>query len=195
MKGLLLKDLYSLRRTGRMYLAFTLLFAFLADGNQLFLAFIYALMLPINLMALDERSRFERLVPMLPLRGTACVLDKYIIGYAVLVVTVLISAAAHSIWGAGIQLETYTMMMGVCLLTQGIILMCICRFGVERGRMAYMIAYIAGIALLGAISHLMETKLLLNASVIGWIVLAAAAASNIATIPLAAHFYRRRMVQ
>ena len=32
-------------------------------------------MLPINIIALDERSHFDRLLPMLPLTSTQCVLD------------------------------------------------------------------------------------------------------------------------
>ena len=96
MKGLLIKNALMMKRTLFLYAILIVVLSFGNDSGLLF-ALFYSLMLPINIIALDERSHFDRLLPMLPLTSTQCVLDKYLFTYAGLVVMTVIACAIASV--------------------------------------------------------------------------------------------------
>lgn len=82
MKGLLLKDYYTLLKQLRYYLIFIVIFALIPSMNLSNIAMVYAAMLPITVIAYDERSKWDQLAIMMPATATReLVFSKYLIGY------------------------------------------------------------------------------------------------------------------
>ena len=95
MKGLMMKDVFTAKKILLVYFLMIVLFSFGGTQTMLF-ALIYALMLPVNMCSYDERSRFDRMMPALPLTGLQCVLDKYIITYICEAVMMALSVGTTS---------------------------------------------------------------------------------------------------
>ena len=97
MKGLLLKDWYMMRKYCRIYLVICLGFLFLSlmDSENMFFVFYPCLLtgiVPVNLLAYDERSRWLQYSGTLPYTRAQIVSGKYLIG-------LLIQAAVLSATG------------------------------------------------------------------------------------------------
>lgn len=194
MKGILIKDVYTLKKTIALYLIVTMVFCAFDSGNLSFVALFYATMLPINLITMDERARFDRLAVMLPLRGVACVLDKYLVAYAGLGVTALmmvvraLTAGKGTAFMAGILLS-----LSLCLFVHAVLLPLIFRFGIERGRMIYVASIVVLAALLGALGQLIEVQEPVRIQTVGLIAFAGALALNVGSIFLSKRVYIGRM--
>lgn len=194
MKGILIKDLYTLRKTIALYLIVTVLFCVFGSENMIFVTLFYVTMLPLNLIALDERARFDRLAVMLPLPGVACVLDKYLIAYAGLGVTALLTGLRAVAAGQGASFLTgIPLSLAFCLFVHAVLLPLIFRFGIEQGRMIYVGAIVVLAGLLGALGALMETQARMSVQVIGPIAFFAALALNVLSIFLSQKVYLNRM--
>ena len=150
MKGLLIKNALMMKRTLFLYAVLIVVLSFGNDSGLMF-ALFYSLMLPINIIALDERSHFDRLLPMLPLTSTQCVLDKYLFTYAGLVVMTAIACAIASV-RAGLMavLPLCLLGMGITLMAHALSIPLLIRFGVERGRLLYLLLFLGQAALLAA---------------------------------------------
>ena len=81
MKGLLLKDYYTLLKQVRFYLIFLLIFTIIPNMNLSSIAIVYAAMLPITVIAFDERSKWDQLAAMMPYTERELVFSKYVLGY------------------------------------------------------------------------------------------------------------------
>ena len=77
-------------RTLLLYLVLIVFFALSNGGAGAAFAMFYSIAMPVNMIAVDERSRFDRLMPMLPVRQIDCVLDKYIGAWGCLAVAVVL---------------------------------------------------------------------------------------------------------
>lgn len=195
MKGMLMKDLLMMRRSLWIYLIMIVGFsACSGDSGATIFAMFYGVMLPVNLVAMDERSRFERLMPMLPGRRINCVLDKYIVAWLGLALALVSSVVSGAVQGAA-QVFTPELLAGMalCLLSHAITLPLIFRFGVEKGRAIYMISIIGQAALLGVLGYLVDKQILLPQTVIGLIALVAAAAINVGSVFLSERLYFKRL--
>ena len=85
MKGLLLKDWYMVKTYCRAYLLIAVVFialSFFSDNNMFFVFYPCLLcgMIPVNLLAYDERSRWTQYSGTLPYTKTQIVSGKYLIG-------------------------------------------------------------------------------------------------------------------
>ena len=85
MKGLLLKDLYMMKSYCRSYLLIAVVFtavSLIGKDNMFFMFYPCLLcgMIPVNLLAYDERSRFIRYGDTLPYKRAQIVSAKYLIG-------------------------------------------------------------------------------------------------------------------
>ncbi len=146
MKGLLLKDYYTLLKQVRFYLIFLLIFTIIPNMNLSSIAIVYAAMLPITVIAFDERSKWDQLAAMMPYTERELVLSKYVLGYIAVAVFGVVAFALQS----GIALighHAFTMEQGMALLVTAAAAMILLAInlpfmlwlGVERGRIVFMI--------------------------------------------------------
>lgn len=91
MKGILFKDFLSAKRILTIYLLMIICFSF-GGAKGVFFALCYSIMVPVNLLGFDERSRFDRYASVLPLTGLQCVADKYIVTYLCMAMMMALSS-------------------------------------------------------------------------------------------------------
>ncbi len=149
MKGLLLKDLYMMKKYCRSYLIIAVVFiavSFVSDSNLFFIFYPCMLcgMIPVNLLGYDERSRWLQYSETTPYTKGQIVSGKYLIGLgtqiAMLTVTGIAQAIRMSISNT-FQLNEYIVLMMLLLIiasiTSSICLPFMFKWGVEKGRIAY----------------------------------------------------------
>ncbi|MBP3377584.1 MAG: ABC-2 transporter permease [Clostridia bacterium] len=151
MKGLLLKDWYMMKKYCRAYLLIAVVFiaiSFYSDNNLFFVFYPCLLcgMIPVNLLAYDERSRWLEYSGTLPYTKEQIVSGKYLIGLfaqlAVFFVTGVAQALKMVIADAFVLGEFGVIMMLmliVSILSSSICLPFVFKLGVEKGRTAYYI--------------------------------------------------------
>lgn len=194
MKGMLMKDLLTMRKSLWIYLIMIVGFSAWSGVSGTVFAMFYGIMLPVNLIAMDERSRFERLMPMLPGPRINCVLDKYIVAWVCLILAIISGAVAELTRGG---VADYVVLvvpgLALCLLSQAITLPLIFRFGVEKGRMIYLISIVAQAAVLGALGSLFDKQVFISVMALSLIALAVAAAINVGSVFLSERLYFKRL--
>ncbi len=174
MKGLLLKDLYMMKKYCRAYLLIAIIFIAVsfASSENLFFVFYPCLlcgMIPVNLLGYDERSGWLQYSETLPYTKRQIVSGKYLIGLgsqvAMLLITGIAQAIRMSLDGA-FELKGYTVIMMLLLIlsliTSSISLPFMFKLGVEKGRTAYYI--MIGVVCAGSIisSSLLQQEITLN---------------------------------
>ena len=194
MKGMLLKDLMTLRRTMLLYLVLIVLFATTNGGAGAAFAMFYSIAMPVNMISVDERSRFDRLMPMLPVRQIACVLDKYIGAWACLALAAVLGIISESVRAGALMLSPVILpAVALCLISQAITLPLLFKFGVDQGRMIYMIAIIVMAGLLGALGSLIDGQFFVPAQWMTALALVAAVGLNIGSILVSKKVYMGRL--
>lgn len=166
MKGLILKDLYMMVKYFRNYLLILLVFMGVSfvQEDSLFFAFYPFLicgMIPVNLLAYDERSHWDIYCGTLPVTRDMVVSAKYLIGLLIQGLVFLVAALGQAVRIAmrgSFDWESYLVLMSMMamlsLFSPSIPLPFMFKLGVEKGRMAYYVmiftitfgAYIAGLA-------------------------------------------------
>ena len=156
MKGLVIKDLYMAAKYCRSYLLITVVFcaaSLFSEENSFFIFYpsILCGMIPVNLFAYDERSRWLQYSRTMPYTVGQIVSGKYVIGLMAQFAVLVLMGAARAIkmgidgdfrWGGFISLMA--LLLSLSLTTSGLCLPFIFRFGVEKGRIAYYV--VVGIA-------------------------------------------------
>ena len=138
MKGLLYKDFLVLRRQMWSFLILIAVFCLIPNDSffNLGLFFVvYTSLLPMSLMAYDERARWDRLAPMLPVTLRDIVRSKYLMGgILALAAGVLYCAgrAFHGTFAPGQALAA----VAVALIFPAVLYPVLFRYGVEKGRIA-----------------------------------------------------------
>ncbi len=161
MKGLILKDLYMMKKYCRSYLIIAILFialSFVGNSNLFFIFYPCMLcgMIPVNLLGYDERSRWLQYSETMPYTKTQIVSGKYIIGLgtqvAMLTVTGIAQAIRMSIENT-FDLKEYAILMMLLLIiasiTSSISLPFMFKLGVEKGRIAYY--FMIGVVCAGSV--------------------------------------------
>ena len=155
MKGLILKDLYMMVKYFRNYLLILLVFlavSFVQEENLFFAFYPFLLcgMIPVNLLAYDERSHWDIYCGTLPVTRDMVVSAKYLIGLAVQAVVFLVSAIGQAVRIAmkgSFDWESYLVLMSLMamlsLFSSSITLPFMFKLGVEKGRMAYYVMIFA----------------------------------------------------
>lgn len=178
MKGLLYKDLLMAAKCCRSFLLVIAIFvaALLVEpGNTFYVVYPYLFvgMVPMTLISYDERDKWSQFSGILPVSRGMLVSVKYLAGLLFQLAVLVLSGAA---WFVGLRrtgsfaakeyLSTLVMLMSVGLLVPTILLPCIFKLGVEKGRMVYY----AVIVLLGAAAGIIiSTELDLSAVALpGW---------------------------
>lgn len=154
MKALLLKDVISLSRYMRYVLILLLIFSVLPGFNGASFAVMFASMLPLTALAYDERTKWDKLAAMMPYTPRQLVLSKYVLGYLLIALALLLSLVVGSTVGlvTGAPLTLESLASTVVVAAFGLALMAVTiplciRFGVEQGRIILMIVLGAFIAL------------------------------------------------
>lgn len=162
MQGLLLKDWYMIKKYCRAYLLLTVIFtvvSFFGEDN-LFLIFYPCFLcgvIPVNLIAYDESSRWTQYSEALPYTRALIVSSKYLIGIFTQLAVIILTIVAQSIrmnMAGNFSLSELLMiamsMISIASLSSSICLPFIFKMGVEKGRTAYYV--MIGIVCAGAAS-------------------------------------------
>jgi len=151
MKGLLLKDWYMTKKYCRAYLLIAIVFlavSFASDDNMFFVFYPCLLcgMIPVNLLAYDERSRWVQYSLTLPYTKKQLVSSKYLIGLlaqsAILLITGItqgIELGISNAFHADDFLVLMLLMLILATLASSICLPFVFKLGVEKGRTAYYV--------------------------------------------------------
>lgn len=163
MKGLLLKDFYTVTKYCRYFGLIVLVFiamSCLGNDSSMFiiLPVFFAGMIPTTLYSYDEREKWNITCETLPCTRTQYVSGKYLMGLflqlAVLVLSAIVQPVRMSIVGTFDISEYFSllgMMLAVGLITPSIVMPLLFYFGTEKGQLAFMAVIfllVAGTALL-----------------------------------------------
>ncbi|MFB0919281.1 MAG: ABC-2 transporter permease [Oscillospiraceae bacterium] len=156
MKGLIIKDYYTLVKQLGFFLIFIVVFACLPGFSFLTFAIVYATMLPMTSIAYDERAKWDKFACMMPYSAMDLVLSKYMLGLFIVLATAVFSCFAQAVVG----IFTHTVLDGpffaqlaliVCfaIIIESIELPVLIGLGVEKGRLL-MIVFMVAAAVGGA---------------------------------------------
>lgn len=155
MKGLLLKDFYTLTKQMKVFLAIILIWTMIPGFSASSYAVIYAGMMPVTALAYDERSKWDHLAAMMPYTTGSIVLSKYVLGYILVGLVALLSFIVQLVMslaqGTPLGLEHVFMIVSVvsvAFIFQAINLPVMFRLGVEKGRYIFFLLVAAFISAL-----------------------------------------------
>lgn len=153
MTGLLLKDLYVLRKTAKIYLAMMVFYMVLtlagAFDNSMVIGFVclFCMMLPVSSFAYDEAARWDKYAAAFPAGRRGIVAAKYLLvlcsGVLGLALTAVLSLPLQILQRGdlGEMLLTGAICVSVGLLMNSILLPMLFKLGAERGRVLMMSVY------------------------------------------------------
>lgn len=200
MKALLYKDACVLWKQMKFMLVIIAVFCLLPNsfGLNAFFVVYPGLMLPVSLMAYDERAHWDSFAAMLPYPPRALVLSRYAAGWLLTLLAGVLYLVGALIQDQGVPLGTALGTLGwvlaVVLLCQAILFPFFFRVGTEQGRL-YMIL-LSVLLLLGGVG----LTSLLNVAVpavstllmLAPVGLGVALAACLASVPVAVGQYAKR---
>ena len=200
MKALLYKDACVLWKQMKFMLVIIAVFCLLPNsfGLNAFFVVYPGLMLPVSLMAYDERAHWDSFAAMLPYPPRALVLSRYAAGWLLTLLAGVLYLVGALIQDQGAPLGTALGTLGwvlaVVLLCQAILFSFFFRVGTEQGRL-YMIL-LSVLLLLGGVG----LTSLLNVAVpavstllmLAPVGLGVALAACLASVPVAVGQYAKR---
>ena len=202
MRALLLKDYYTLSKQLKLYLVFIIALTVIPQFNMSSIGSVYASMLPITVMAYDERSKWEQLAVMMPYQSRHIVMSKYVIGYIGIAITSVLAIALQIGMDFFTQTTVTTQQLLVIFVTSCAALILIAInlpfmfwLGVERGRIAFLV--IVGLTVFaGMMSAQQSEKLLELPNVSTPVILACSAAAalfaNLLSISISHRIYLKK---
>lgn len=194
MKALILKDFYVLWKQMRLIVLILVGMSVVGGAFNSIFVVIWCSMLPYTAIAYDERSHWNHLAAMMPYSRQNLVLSKYVLGWLCMAASAVVSLAlqaAVSLFGhGGPELSSMLVSIFVGLISLAVTMPLIFHFGVERGRMIFMIV-IFGVAIAGGIAaDIMEEIRFLSLPLMSLLFLAAVVVTVI-SIPLSMKFYNQ----
>lgn len=153
MTGLILKDLYTLKKQWKMIalIAFVfIIFSFLSNDMTTFLSLttVYVILLPLTSMAYDEQSKWDRYALAMPLSAQIIVLSKYVFAFLISLIQLIVALSVGLLLASQAGLEfkdtivSVVVSSGVSLLMLAIILPLLYKFGVEKARLIMVMVFI-----------------------------------------------------
>ena len=137
MKGIVVKDLLTLKSSMKTVVLIVILFGFMGakSGSAYMSTFasVYAAILPMTCMAFDERSRFNRYAVVMPVNLRDIVLSKYVVGL-ILAVAATVVATVMTVLAGGSIGETVAASIAIPMVYHSILLPLMFKFGVEKSR-------------------------------------------------------------
>ena len=188
MKGILFKDFLSAKRILTIYLLMIICFSF-GGAKGVFFALCYSIMVPVNLLGFDERSRFDRYASVLPLTGLQCVADKYIVTYLCMAMMMALSSLIVFLrTGAASAMED----MLLYAATHALCMPLLIRMGVTKGQWVYLLSLVAEFGVMAIIGNLGGEGVVEKISALALPIFLAALAVNVASMFVAAKMFDRR---
>lgn len=161
MKGLILKDFYTMRQQLKIYLVIMAFWLFLAfqDNNASFfggLTSFFAVMIPISAIAYDEQANWDKYALTMPVSRAQMVLSKYVLTFICILICSILTLATSIMISKNVteSIMTTIIFMSIGLIFASIIFPAVFKLGVEKGRMVLI-----GIAVLPTILLTMISKL------------------------------------
>lgn len=161
MIGLILKDIYTLKSQAKIYLILAIVYGIYgaAVGDITFIFSVITMMsamLPITLMAYDERSKWDKYCITMPVSRKSIVLSKYILSFSCLGIILLVTEI-FTIISEGISIEA--IMMPICICSVGVffisvLMSIIIKLGVEKSRLLMMLVFFIPAAIVVFVSKL-----------------------------------------
>lgn len=150
MKGLLIKDLYMARKYFKSYILLSVIFlaSAMVSDNLFFLFYpcLLCSMIPVNLLAYDERGKWDVYAGTLPVSRAQIVSAKYLMGLiaqSLVLLCVGLTQLVRMKLNGDFDLAEYGSILGIllslCFLTIAIPMPFMFKLGVEKGRMAYYV--------------------------------------------------------
>ena len=156
MKALIQKDFFVIWKQMRIFVVIILLLSIMNSAFNIVFLVVWCSMLPYTAMAYDERSHWNQLAAMMPYSRRDVVLSKYVLGWLCMAAASILCLAARVVLGHFLEneVDTSIVLTSLCLgvISLDITLPAVMRFGVERGRMIFMVVIFgaalgAGVAL------------------------------------------------
>lgn len=211
MKGLLLKDWYALKSYGKSNLFIMLMFSIMggiADKPAYFAMFYSCLFVStagMALMSYEEKEQWNSFAATLPYTRSQIVSSKYILylflGVLNAMVNIVVQVISANTIVPGRLFVTFSVMMAVTLIPASILLVIIFRFGVNKGRIVYIL--VAGVFCGVAINVLMMCMnpdagnesiidgLFALPAAAGMVLLTVSAVCYALSLALSVHFYKK----
>lgn len=152
MKGLLIKDFYTVAPQIKIFLLMGVVIALSTSGEMVPFIVLYASMLSMTAMAYDEQCKWGVFADMLPCSAFDNVFCKYLLGWAVVAIMEVLCFASQLIYsviiGGGSAMEVALMQVlyiSIAVILQAINLPLMFLFGVEKGRIWFMLFNIAAV--------------------------------------------------
>ena len=157
MKGLLLMDLYVMKRELRAFLFIIVVFtaiSFVGENNSFFM-FYGIVMLPIvniSLISYDERSHWDSFLETTPISRSTAVSEKYLLNLLLLLLWSPVVIAFYLIQSdsLGSPLQILCICVYMALFFPAVLYPFIFALGSEKGRFAYFIFIFAAMAAIAA---------------------------------------------
>ena len=203
MKGLLLKDFFTLSKSLRIFLVLILLFACMPGYNMAIFAVVSASLLPVTALSYDERCKWDTLAAMSPYSPAEMVISKYLLGYVGILLASILALTVHSVYGLfssspdGGYISSIAGGAASGLLILALTLPAMYKFGVEKGRIAFFVILavtfgaVAGLSALADKGELTRFSLQMGTGT-GIVILLAVLLLNVLSILLSIRFYSRR---
>ncbi len=156
MTGLILKDLFNLKRHSKMYLILIAFYIVLGAVNGDFVMFgsmitVLAAMMPITSMAYDEKNNWDRYALTMPVSRMNLVLSRYVLGLIFLIVSFAITILFMATLGKTPLIEAVAFGSGIFvtgIIFMDIVLPILFKYGVEKGRIFMMLVLFAPVGAL-----------------------------------------------
>lgn len=205
MKGLLLKDFYTLIKQMKLFLAFIVIFSVLPGYNMAAFAIMYASFLPITALAYDERSKWDTLAAMMPYTPRQMVMSKYLLGYittgAAAVLAFVVQTFVAVIKKEPLSAEGWlSLVMVLCLaiIMQAVVMPIMFKVGVEKGRMVFFavvaLIVLGGMALGDRLVTALDSASAASLSTVCLAFVGAAVVINLISIAVSTKIYELRSI-
>lgn len=196
MKGLLCKDACTLVRQVGIMLALVVLFGCVQRGSMTAVAIFYASLLPMTALAYDERCKWDTMAAGMPYSDLALVGSKYVLGAVCVAGATVVCLLAQLAFGS-FRAEDAATTLVIALLAFGlnvIELPVMFRFGVEKGRLVFLLLTCGGVSaiLVWRDAFIDTLDRIENPAAMLLALAGAAAALTAVSLPLAVRMYRSR---
>ncbi|MEG0771681.1 MAG: ABC-2 transporter permease [Clostridia bacterium] len=161
MKGLLIKDILTLKSQMKIYLLLILLFSIMPNFTFSGFAIMLGAMLPITVLSYDERSKWDILASTMPYSAKELVISKFLLGYFLILSTTVLSCIATFVMSLFTTKEALandflailiTALLGATVLSISLAVMF--KFGVEKGRYFFIATVLVTTILITTIARL-----------------------------------------
>jgi hypothetical protein len=202
-KGLLLKDIFTLEKQMRVLLIVVVGFALIPASNMIGFTVMYAIIIPISSFGYDERAKWDRLMRMMPIPERSIILSKYVLGYSfvglISVIMLIAQFGYHAFGYQDLTLASYPaflvnviLMVFMALIGYAVLMPFIFKFGMERGRLVFGAVFAALFFLTIPFSMIQISSsygTFMASPLFVWIVVLVSAVVNVMSIKLSQRFY------